>query len=143
MSDINDELGGSQIPKSVKFESVGDKHVILVTSVRKVPVREFVKGKPGEQLYFQSQKKVKESELNLQLPYEAIPAWLIIGELKDETPVSLRLEGDRLKATKKAIREGGRLEEGGMIAIEFYEEDDSGNAPFPKKLYKVQLKGAS
>jgi hypothetical protein len=141
MTDINDELSGSKTPPSVKFEKVGDKHVILVASVRKVPVREFVKGKPGDQLYFQGQKLVRESDLVLQLPYEAVPAWLVVGELKDGTPVSLRLEGERLKATKKAIREGGRLEENGMIAIEFSEEEDTG-APYPKKKFVVQLKGA-
>lgn len=140
MTDINDELGGSATPPGVKFEKVGDKHVILVESVTKVAVREFVKGKPGDQLYFQSKKLVRESDLVLQLPFEAVPAWLVIGELKDGTKVSLRLENERLKATKKAIREGGRLAPGGMIAIEFSEEEDTG-APYPKKLYTVQLKG--
>lgn len=140
--DINDELGGTKTPPGVKFEKVGDKHVIHIESVRKVPVREFVKGKPGDQLYFQSKKLVKESELVLQLPYEPVPAWLVIGELKDGTKVSLRLESERLKATKKAIREGGRLVEDGFIAIAFTEEEDTG-APYPKKLYDVQLKAPS
>ena len=35
---------------------------------KSVPVREFINGKPAERLYFQSQKKVRESELNLNLP---------------------------------------------------------------------------
>lgn len=139
MSDINDELGGSSIPSQVKFEKVGDKHIIKIDSVRKVPVREFVKGKPGDQLYFQNNKLVRQSDLVLALPYDPVPAWLVIGELKDGTRVSLRLENERLKATKKAIREGGRLVEGGMIAIEFSAEEDTG-APYPKKLYSVQLK---
>lgn len=138
--DINDSTG-SKIPAGVKFENPGDKHVILVETVQKVPVREFIKGKPGDQLYFQSKKLVRESDLVLQLPFEAVPAWLVVGALKDGTPVSLRLENERLKATKKAIREGGRLEPGGMIAIQFTEAEDTG-APFPKKLYEVQLKAA-
>lgn len=138
--DINDELGGTKTPPGVKFETIGTKHVLKVDSVRKVAVREFVKGKPGDQLYFQNQKLVKQSDLELQLPYDPVPAWLVVGTTKDGEPASLRLEGERLKATKKAIREGGRLVSGGMIAIEFHAEDDSGNAPFPKKLYNVQLK---
>lgn len=142
MDDINEELGGRKTPPGVQFKTIGDKFIIKIETVRKVPVREFVKGKPQDQLYFQSQKKVRESELNLQLPYEPIPAYLVVGKLKDGTDVSLRLEGERLKATKKAIREGGRLVENGFIAIEFTSEDDSGGAPFPKKFFEVQLKGA-
>jgi len=139
MSDDINDIGGSSIPKGVKFETIGTEHKILIDTVQKVPVREFIKGKPGDQLYFQNNKLVKQSDLVLQLPFEAVPAWLIVGKLKDGTPVSLRLESERLKATKKAIREGGKLVPGGVIAIKFTEEDDSGNAPFPKKLYEVRL----
>lgn len=137
--DVNDILGGKKIPSQVKFETKGTKHIIAIDEVKSVAVREFVKGKPGEQLYFQSKKKVRESELNLALPYEPIPCILVIGKVKDGTEVSLRLEGERLKAARQAVRDGGVLAVGGKIAIEFYDEDDSGNAPFPKKLYKVQL----
>lgn len=142
MTDINDELGGRKTPPGLKFETVGDEYTVLVEQVSKVAVREFVKGKPGEQLYFQGQKLVKESDLQLQLPFEAVPAWLVIGKLKDGTEVSLRLESERLKATKKAIREGGRLEAGGMINIKFSSEEDTG-APYPKKFFEVKLKAAS
>lgn len=137
--DINEEYGASKVPPSVKFEKVGDEYIIHIETVRKVPVREFVKGKPGDQLYFQSQKLVRESDLELQLPYEPVPAWLVVGKLKDKTPVSLRLEGERLKATKAAIREGGKLLPNGFIAIKFSEEEDTG-APYPKKKFVVQLK---
>lgn len=142
MTDINDELGGRKTPPGLKFETVGDEYTVLVEQVSKVAVREFVKGKPGEQLYFQGQKLVKESDLQLQLPFEVVPAWLVIGKLKDGTEVSLRLENERLKATKKAIREGGRLEAGGMINIKFSDEEDTGTA-FKKKLFEVKLKSAS
>lgn len=141
MSDDINELGGSNIPKGVQFPSIGTKHVILVDEVKKVPVREFIAGKPADQLFFQNRKKVRQSDLNLQLPFEPIPAWLVVGQLKDGTPVSLRLESERLKATKKAIRDGGRLAAGGMIAIEYVSDDPDSTGPFPKKLYAVQLKG--
>ncbi len=137
--DVNDILGGAKIPPQVKFNNVGDKHVVSVTEFKPVPVREFVKGKPGDQLYFQGQKKVRQSDLNLQLPYEPIPCILVIGMLKDGTEVSIRFEGEKLRALRKAVREGGTLSVGGKVALEFTEEDDSGGAPYPKKLYKAQL----
>jgi hypothetical protein len=140
MTDINDELSGSIVPKGVNFSTPGTKHVILIKSVAKVAVREFVDGRPAEQLYFQNQKKVRQSELNLQLPYEPIPCWLVIGTLKDGKEVSLRLEGGKLKAAKAAIREGGRLVVNGMIAIEYSGDDPESKGNFPKKVYVVQLK---
>lgn len=136
--DINDSGTSSNIPDGVKFETVGTEHKILIETVQKVPVREFIKGKPGDQLYFQNNKLTKQSDLVLQLPFEAVPAWLVVGKLKDGTPVSLRLEKDRLKATKAAIREGGKLLPGGVIAIKFTDEEDTGS-PYPKKLYEVRL----
>ncbi len=138
--DVNDILGGKKTPPQVKFEKVGDKYVIAIDSIASVPVKEFIQGKPGDQLYFQNRKKVRQSELNLQLPYDPIPCILVIGRLQDGSEVSVRLEGERLKATRKAVREGGQLVEGGKIAIEFSEEDSSGGAPFAKKLFTVQLK---
>lgn len=141
MSDVDDILGGTKTPPGLKFETVGTKHILLITQAPKsVPVREFVAGKPGERLYFQSQKKVRESELNLNLPYDPIPAILVIGQTKDGAEASLRLEGEKLKAARKAVREGGKLVEGNMIAIEYTEDDPNSKGPFPKKLYAVQIK---
>lgn len=141
MSDVDDILGGSKTPPGLKFETVGTKHIIVVTEPPKsVPVREFVAGKPGERLYFQSQKKVRESDLNLNLPYDPIPAILVIGQLKDGTTVSLRLEGEKLKAARKAVREGGKLIESAMVAIEYHADDPDSKGPYPKKLYTVQIK---
>ncbi|ATW62499.1 hypothetical protein HWB39_gp37 [Streptomyces phage WRightOn] len=141
MSDVDDILGGSKTPPGLKFETVGTKHVILVTEPPKsVPVREFINGKPAERLYFQSQKKVRESELNLNLPYEPIPAILVIGQTKAGDAVSVRLEGEKLKATRRAVREGGKLVEGAMFAIEYTKDDPESKGPFPKKLYTVQIK---
>jgi hypothetical protein len=141
MSDVDDILGGSKTPPGLKFDSAGTKHIIRITQAPKsVPVREFVGGVPKERLYFQSQKKVRESELNLQLPYDPIPAILVIGETKDGNEVSLRLEGEKLKAARKAVRAGGKLVEGAMLAIEYTEDDPNSKGPFPKKLYAVQIK---
>lgn len=141
MSDVDDILGGTQTPKGLTFEKVGTKHILLITEDPKsVPVREFVQGVPKERLYFQSQKKVRESELNLQLPYDPIPAILVIGELKNSETRSLRLEGEKLKAARKAVRAGGKLAPGNMIAIEYIADDPDSKGPFPKKLYEVQIK---
>lgn len=141
MSDVDDILGGSATPPGVKFESVGTKHIILITEAPKsVPVREFVNGAPKERLYFQSQKKVRESELNLQLPYDPIPAILVIGQNKAGDPVSMRLEGEKLKAVRKAVRAGGKLIEGSMLAMEYTADDPDSKGPFPKKLYEAQIK---
>lgn len=139
--DVNDILGGTKLPPGLKFETVGTKYIVNITEDPKsVPVREFIKGKPADQLYFQGQKKVRQSDLNLQLPYEPIPAILVVGKLKDGTEVSIRFESEKLRALRKAVREGGQLVKGGMVAIEFTAEDDSGGGPFAKKLYEVQLK---
>lgn len=141
MSDVDDILGGSKTPPGLKFPSVGTKHVIVITEPPKsVAVREFVNGVPKERLYFQSQKKVRESELNLNLPYDPIPAILVVGKNKDKEEVSIRLEGEKLKATRKAVREGGKLVEGAMFAIQYTEDDPDSKGPFPKKLYEVQIK---
>lgn len=141
MSDVDDILGGTKTPPGLKFPTPGTKHIMLVTEPPKsVPVREFVNGKPGERLYFQSQKKVRESELNLNLPYDPIPAILLIGQTKNEEAVSLRLEGEKLKAARKAVREGGKLVEGCMFAMEYTADDPESKGPFPKKLYAAQIK---
>ncbi len=141
MSDVDDILGGTATPPGLKFETVGTKHIILVTEQPKsVPVREFISGVPKERLYFQSQKKVRESELNLQLPYDPIPAILLIGQTKGGDAVSLRLEGEKLKAARKAVRAGGKLVEGCMFAIEYTADDPDSKGPFPKKLYEAQIK---
>ena len=141
MSDVDDILGGTKTPPGLKFETVGTKYILLITEPPKsVPVREFVNGKPGERLYFQSQKKVRESELNLNLPYDPIPAILVVGETKDGEARSLRLEGEKLKAARKAVREGGKLVEGNMIAMEYSADDPDSKGPFPKKLYTAQIK---
>lgn len=141
MSDVDDILGGSATPPGVKFPEVGTKHIILITEPPKsVAVREFVNGVPKERLYFQSQKKCKESELNLQLPYDPIPAILVIGQNKAGETVSMRLEGEKLKAARKAVRAGGKLVEGSMLAMEYTADDPESKGPFPKKLYEAQIK---
>lgn len=141
MSTVDDILGGGSTPPGLKFETINTKHVFVVTEDPKsVPVREFVGGKPAERLYFQSKKKVRESDLNLQLPYDPIPCILVVGQLKDGTAVSLRLEAEKLKATRSAIRDGGRLVVGAMFAIEYYADDPESKGPYPKKLYRVQIK---
>lgn len=141
MSDVDDILGGTKTPPNAKFETIGTKHVVLITEDPKsVPVREFVQGKPGERLYFQSQKKVRESELNLNLPYDPIPCILVIGETKDGNAMSFRLEGEKLKATRKAVREGGKLTAGNMFALAYTSDDPDSKGPYPKKLYEAQIK---
>lgn len=140
MSDINMLGTSSNIPDGLKFPSVGTKHIMTIDSIQEVPVREFVGGRPAEQLYFQNQKPVRQSELNLQLPYQPIPAFLIIGRQKDGTEASLRLEGERLKAARKTIREKGiGLQAGGKIAIEYHMDDPNSKGQFPKKLFRVSI----
>lgn len=141
MGSVDDILGSTKTAPGLKFDTVGTKHILQITSEPKsVAVREFVNGVPKERLYFQSQKKVRESELNLQLPYDPIPAILVVGKTKDGEEFSVRLEGEKLKATRKAVREGGKLIEGNMIAIEYTGDDPNSKGPFPKKLYAVQIK---
>ena len=139
--DLDDILGGTKAAPSPKFLEVGDKVVGIITGTPKaMPVREFVKGKPGDQLYFQGKKLVRQSDLNLQLPFDPVPQIMIPIKTQDGTELTLWMEGEKLKALRTAIREDGvRLAEGGMIAVEFSSEEDTG-APFKKKFYKVQLK---
>lgn len=143
MSELNlsDVLGGGKSAPSPKFTNVGDKFVGQITGEPKaMPVREFLKGKPGEQLFFQGQKVVKQSDLNLQLPFNPVPQVMVPVTDRNGTEWTLWLEGEKLKALKLAIKNDGvGLAQGNMIAVEFSEEKDTG-APFPKKLYKVQLK---
>lgn len=140
--DLDDILGGGKSAPSAKWPTVGTKVIGQITGEPKaMPVREFVKGKPGEQLFFQGKKVVRQSDLNLNLPYDPVPQVLIPITTQDGEELSLWMEGEKLKALKKAIREDGvPLKRGGMIAVEFHAEDDSGGAPYPKKLYRVQLK---
>ena|SRR5688572_10288033 len=139
--DLDSILGGAKSAPSPKFATVGDKVVGQITGDPKaMPVREFVKGKPGEQLFFQGKKVVKQSDLNLQLPFDPVPQVMVPITTKDGVEYTLWMEGEKLKALKLAIRESGvALKVGNMIAVEFSEEVDTG-APFPKKHYKVQLK---
>lgn len=137
---LDDVLGGGKSAPSAKFPTVGTKVVGQITGEPKaMPVREFVKGKPGEQLFFQGKKVVRQSDLNLNLPYDPVPQVLIPITTQSGEELSLWMEGEKLKALKAAIREGGVLARGGMIAVEFSKEEDTG-APYPKKFYTVQLK---
>ena len=140
--DLDDILGnGKKYPKNFKFVNVGDECTIQIEDDPKpMPVREFIKGKPGEQQFWQGNKVVLQSDLNMQLPFNPVAQVVVWGKAKDGSEYSLWLEGEKLKAVKAAIRETGeRLAKGGMIRLVFAEEKDTG-APFPKKLYTAQLK---
>lgn len=141
---LDDILGGTKSAPAPKFDKVGDKVIGQITGEPKaMPVHEFVKGKRGEQLYFQNKKLVRQSDLNLQLPFDPVPQIMIPCTRKDGSEYTLWMEGAKLKALKAAIRESGvSLTLGVLIAVEFSEEEDTG-APFPKKHYKVQLKAPS
>lgn len=138
---LDDILGTKKSAPSPEFLTVGDKFIgVQIGEAKAMPVREFVKGKPGDQLYFQGKKVVRQSDLNLQLPFDPVPQVLVPVQDRDGNEWSLWYEGEKLKALKLAIRTSGvALGEGTMHAIEFSEEKDTG-APFPKKLYTVQLK---
>lgn len=142
--DLDGILGGGKSAPSPKFLTVGTKFVGQITGQAKaMPVREFVGGKPGEQLYFQGKKVVKQSDLNLQLPFDPVPQVMIPVTDRDGKEWTLWMDGEKLKALKLAIRTGGvGIDQGNMIAVEFSEEKDTG-APFPKKLYAVQLKAGA
>lgn len=139
--DLDSILGGVKSAPSPKFLAVGDKVVGQITGDPKaMPVKEFVKGKPGEQLFFQGKKVVPQRDLNMQLPFDPVPQVMVPITTKEGVEYTLWMEGEKLKALKAAIRESGvALKVGNMIAVEFSEEVDTG-APFPKKHYKVQLK---
>ncbi|HEY6020850.1 MAG TPA: hypothetical protein VIY48_13410 [Candidatus Paceibacterota bacterium] len=141
--DLDDILGGKKSAPSPKFDKVGTKVVGQITEEPKaMPVYDFVKGKRGDQLYFQGKKLVRQSDLNMQLPFDPVPQVVIPITTKDGIEYTLWMEGEKLKALKQAIRESGvSLALGVLIAVEFFEEEDTG-APFPKKHYRVQLKAA-
>lgn len=139
--DLDDIFGGGKSAPNFKFLKVGDKAVIqLDADAKAMPVREFVKGKPGEQLFFQGKKVVKQSDLNLQLPFNPVPQLLLTGKDRDGVEHSIWADGEKLKAIKAAVRETGiRPLAGVLVALEFTEEEDTG-APYPKKKYRAQLK---
>lgn len=144
--DLDDILGGGKkAPKSFPFDKVGDKVILQLTEDGKaMPVKEFIKGKPvGEQLFWQGKEIVKQSKLNLGLPFNPVPQILLIGKTKDGTEYSIWADGEKLKALKAAVRETGiRPVAGVLVAMELSEEEDTG-AKYPKKYFKAQLKETS
>lgn len=142
--ELDDLFGNSEKLPTPKFEEVGDKVILLLTEDAKpMPVREFKGGKPGEQKFWQGNKVVLQSDLNMQLPFRPVVQLLIKGKTKDGTKMALWADGEKLKAIKAAARESGVRPVGGaMLALEFIEERDTG-APYPKKFFKAQLKRAA
>ena len=140
--DINEELGGGEKLPSINgmLEKLGDKVVAqIISDPKKLQCREFVMGKPGEPIFFQGKKVVKQSDLNTSLPYDPVVQWVFDVQMKDGKRYTAWMDKEKLKALKAAIKAGGRCVKGGMIAIEITEEKDSGTR-YPKKIYTVQLK---
>lgn len=140
--DINDILGGGEKLPSINslLKDLGDKVVgQVMTDPKSMQCREFVMGKPGENIFFQGKKVVTQSNLQLNLPYEPVTQWVFDIQTKDGKRYTAWMDKEKLKALRTAIKSGQRLVKGGMIAVEISELKDSGTA-FPKKLYNVQLK---
>lgn len=140
--DINEELGGGERLPSINsmLDKLGDKVVAqIISDPKKLQCREFVMGKPGEPIFFQGKKVVKQSDLNTALPYDPVIQWVFDVQTKDGARYTAWMDKEKLKALRAAIKSGQRLVKGGMIAIELTEEKDSGTR-YPKKIYTVQLK---
>jgi len=144
--DLDSMLGGGKTPPNAKFAKPGDKVIILLTEDGKVlPVKEFVNGKPtGEQMFWQGNKPTRQSQLNIQLPFNEMKQILLVGKTKEGEDVSIWAEGEKLKSLKAGVKESGVQPRAGvMVAMEYTGDDPNGKGAFPKKLYKTQLKAAS
>lgn len=140
--DIDDVLGGGESLPSINslLKEKGDKVVAQIISDPKVlQCREFVRGKPGEPIFFQGKKVVPQRDLNLALPYEPVPQVVFDVQTKDGTRYTAWMDKEKLKALRAARKRGEVLAKGGMIAVEITELEENGTAN-PKKLYTVQLK---
>ncbi len=141
--ELDDVFGNtSKTPPNFKFVNVGDTAKLTLTEDGKVlPVHNFVKGKRGEQLFWQNQKVVPYGDLDKNLQYDPVKQILIVGADEDGQAWSIWADGEKMKALRLASREAGGLQplKGMRVALKFTEELDTG-APYPKKLYKAQIK---
>jgi hypothetical protein len=140
--DIDDVLGtGESLPSiTTLLINLGDKVVGQIISDPKVlQCKEFIRGKPGEFIFFQGKKIVPQRDLNLQLPYEPVPQVVFDIQTKDGKRYTAWMDKEKLKALRAARKRGEVLAKGGMIAIEITELVEN-NTANPKKVYTVQLK---
>lgn len=122
------------------FNNKGDKSVAqIMTDPTELPCHAFANGQRGEALFFQNNKPVPQSALNLSLPHEAITQFVFDVQLKDGTRYTAWMDKYKRKALIAAIRSGTPCLKGGMIAMELTELVNVGTAA-PRKLYEVQLK---
>lgn len=142
--DLESILGGSKkTPPNAKFPKVGTVvKIILTEDAEARAVREFTNGVPGEQLFFQGKKVVRQSDLNANLHFEPVPQILLVGKTQEGEEVSIWADGNKLKALRAACREAGyhALKAGTGVAMEFSSEENPNNAPFPKKVYTAQVR---
>lgn len=142
MTDIDDFFGSSEkLPGIAKlFNEVGDEIKAQITSDPKVlQQREFVGGRPGENLFFQGKRVVRQSDLNLQLPYDPVNQVVFDVTLQGGERRTAWMSKDLLRALKAAARKDGQPRKGGMIRIKLIELKENGTAN-PKKIYEVALK---
>lgn len=141
MSDLDDLLGTAKAPKQPKLNDVGDTYIGRVVGDPKVmPVKQFVKGVPGETLFWQNRKPVVQSQLDKNLPYEPMKQiWVkTVDQQGDE--YSIYFEGDKLKKLRAYLRENPdeRLADGSMVKLWVDDKDETFN--IPKKLWGVVVK---
>jgi len=140
--DINEKYGKKEkLPNwGTLFNNKGDKSVAqIVSEPTEMPCRAFSGGMPGEALFFQNNKPVSQSALNLSLPHDPITQFVFDVQTKDGTRYTAWMDKYKKKALIAAIKSGTPCLKGGMIAMELTELVNVGTAA-PRKLYEVQLK---
>lgn len=142
MTDINEALSGGEKLPSINslLNELGDKVIgQIMTEPKAIQCRNFVGGSPNELLFFQGKKVVAQSDLDKSLPFDPVMQWVFDIQTKEGKRYTAWMDKGKLKALKKAIREGGRCVKGGMIAIEITELIPNATSN-PKKIFTVQLK---
>lgn len=142
MSELDELLGGGRkAAPQPKLTEKGDTFVGRVTGdPRVMNVREFIKGKPGDNLYWQKKKPTRESDLDRNLPFEPMKQIVVPVEDQNGNEFTIYLEGDKLKKAKAYLRENPdeRLAEGSMIKVWIDDLDETYN--IPKKIWGVVIK---
>lgn len=142
MTDINERYAKREKLANwgALFNKVGDKSIAqIVTDPVEMPCHAFVAGQKGEALFFQNNRPVPQSALNLSMPHEPITQWVFDVQLKDGTRYTAWMDKYKKKALIAAIRSGQPCLKGGMIAMELTELVEVGTT-VPRKLYEIQLK---
>lgn len=141
MSDLDDLLGTAKAAPQPKLTDKGDTFVGRVNGEPKViPVKEFVKGKPGDQLFWQKNKPTRASDLDRDLPFEPMKQIRVPVVDQNGDEFTIYLEGHKLKMAKQYLREHPeeRLTEGSMIKVWIDDLDTSYS--IPKKIWGVVIK---